>query len=191
MYKASRAYQAYGNNTHNLTRGNQMLRTEIEELVNAVKNLTKKLKDKDEYIGQLEHALKVQDDRLVENRELLETIYSDLVECAGASGGLAKPLVELLKRYSIQTGDRKNKTAVHEHVHKYFGEFLHRLQATCPSLTKTELTVCALIRESMTTKNVASKLYNSVRTVEKHRQNIRNKLLVPKSLSLSAFLGII
>jgi DNA-binding NarL/FixJ family response regulator len=56
------------------------------------------------------------------------------------------------------------------------------------ALTKTELNVLQLLSEAKTANEIADSLFISVRTVEKHKSNIRTKLLLDsKSASLYLF----
>ncbi|HXX53077.1 MAG TPA: helix-turn-helix transcriptional regulator, partial [Thermodesulfovibrionales bacterium] len=56
-------------------------------------------------------------------------------------------------------------------------------------LTPKEIEVCALIRIGLSNKEIASRLFLSVETVEKHRKNIRRKLgLVGKGINLQTHL---
>jgi tetratricopeptide (TPR) repeat protein len=57
-----------------------------------------------------------------------------------------------------------------------------------PELTPTELRLCDLIRKSVATKEIASLIGRSVRTVEWHRASIRRKLELPRSESLEIML---
>jgi tetratricopeptide (TPR) repeat protein/DNA-binding CsgD family transcriptional regulator len=53
-----------------------------------------------------------------------------------------------------------------------------------PKLTPTELRICDLIRKAVATKEIASLIGSSVRTVEWHRASIRRKLELPRRESL-------
>ncbi|MCC5789515.1 MAG: response regulator transcription factor [Opitutales bacterium] len=53
------------------------------------------------------------------------------------------------------------------------------------SLTKREQEVAALVAEGFSSKEIASKLYLSTRTIEKHRANIYNKINVNDAVSFS------
>jgi DNA-binding CsgD family transcriptional regulator len=55
------------------------------------------------------------------------------------------------------------------------GGFLTRLSARHPELTETELRICAFLRLPMTSKDVASIMGCSTRSVEKHRERLRKK----------------
>ncbi len=60
-----------------------------------------------------------------------------------------------------------------EQVNQRFFETLFRI---CPTLTKTELRMCAFIRSGMNTKEIASATNRSIRTVDCIKYNLRKKL---------------
>ncbi len=51
-----------------------------------------------------------------------------------------------------------------------------------PTITPTELTVCLLLLDGKSTREIASDLTISRRTVDNHRYNIRRKLAAPGNL---------
>lgn len=59
-----------------------------------------------------------------------------------------------------------------DHIH---GGFLTNLSARHPDLTETELRISAFLRLPMTSKDVASIMGCSTRSVEKHRERLRRK----------------
>ena len=56
-------------------------------------------------------------------------------------------------------------------------------------MTPTELKVCALMRTQLNTKQIASLLSTSQRTVEGHRRFIRRKLELGRDENLQTFLA--
>jgi DNA-binding NarL/FixJ family response regulator len=67
-------------------------------------------------------------------------------------------------------------------------EFLKRLTgATSESLTPSELKVCQLLRTGLNTKEIASILFVSKRTIDTHRHNINKKLKI-KDVNLTSWL---
>lgn len=55
-------------------------------------------------------------------------------------------------------------------------------------LSTTEVKICSLIRTGLSTKEIASMLFLSQRTVENHRYNIQKKLNINGSIKLNSFL---
>jgi len=64
---------------------------------------------------------------------------------------------------------------------------LIKTQPTIKDLTPTERTVLGLISDNLTTKEIGERLFISPRTVEKHRENISQKLNLQGSHSLLKF----
>ena len=58
--------------------------------------------------------------------------------------------------------------------------FAHRLSSKYFGLTPTEIQVATLVRDGNTTKDIAELLNSSYRTIESHRQNIREKIGIKK-----------
>jgi DNA-binding NarL/FixJ family response regulator len=54
--------------------------------------------------------------------------------------------------------------------------FVHKLFSKYSALTPKEIQVAQLIREGKNTREMAELLSSSKRTIESHRQSIRNKL---------------
>lgn len=66
--------------------------------------------------------------------------------------------------------------------------FLERLARTNPLLSRTELQVCSMIRESLPSKEIAQKLNISKFTVDTHRKSIRRKMGLDEKESLYSIL---
>lgn len=67
-------------------------------------------------------------------------------------------------------------------------DFLLSLASTCPSLTPLELKICAMVRASLSTKEIMDLLRTSERNVENHRYRIRRKLDLRPHQNLNSFL---
>lgn len=76
-----------------------------------------------------------------------------------------------------------------EHQFKYIhADFIPTLVTRYPSLSSTEIKVCALTRLNLETKQIASVLCINHRTVQNHRNNIRRKLHITGDVDLLMFL---
>lgn len=75
-----------------------------------------------------------------------------------------------------------------EHLQKQFEsidpEYEHRLHGTYPLLSTVETKICLLMRLNLSTKDIASILWISPRTVETHRYSIRRKMKLKKDDNL-------
>ena len=66
--------------------------------------------------------------------------------------------------------------------------FLHELAKRFPLLSPTELHICAMLRESLLSWEIAEQLSITERSVENHRSNIRKKLSLSPAQNLQMFL---
>ena len=74
-------------------------------------------------------------------------------------------------------------------ISKVDQRFYRQLARIYPQLTATERKVCTLIRIGLVSKEIATLLGISVRTVEVHRTNIRKKLDIPQATALNSFIS--
>ncbi len=77
------------------------------------------------------------------------------------------------------------------HIEQWDRIFLRKLTALCPSLTPAQLRVSALVRNNLSTQEIADLLYLSERTVDTHRTHIRKKLRLEPTADLAAFLAAV
>lgn len=85
--------------------------------------------------------------------------------------------------------ERDNWDIFASRFHKIHPEFYTTLIRRFPDLTPTEVRVCSLIRIGLTSKEIASILSVSKRTVDSHREHINGKLNPP--VRLAAFLAAV
>lgn len=79
-----------------------------------------------------------------------------------------------------------------EFVHRFdivHGNYLSDLAREYPSLTPTELRLCAFLRLPMPSKEVAALFHCSVRSIEKHRERLRKKFNLKPHENLTTFLA--
>lgn len=128
---------------------------------------------------------------LIHKQELLESLSGRLRQviqkfpAAEVPAQLGMLLEELIAESAADSG----WTLFKETMRQTDQSFLRRLAERYPVLTPTELQVCALLKMEMASKDIANILGVSVRDVESHRYNLRKKLSLAPSESLSAFLN--
>jgi Response regulator containing a CheY-like receiver domain and an HTH DNA-binding domain len=66
--------------------------------------------------------------------------------------------------------------------------FFRRLKEEYPSLTSTDLRLCAMLKVNLSTKEIASMLNLSVRGIESARYRLRKKFNLSEDQSLTDFL---
>ena len=69
-----------------------------------------------------------------------------------------------------------NSLKIESHLKDVISPFLQKASALNMQLTPGEIQVAALVREGLTTKEIAGTLNNSAHAVDFHRKNIRGKL---------------
>jgi PAS domain S-box-containing protein len=140
------------------------LRSEREEL--ARKNIALK--------HVLEHLEKEKADYRHEISAKVENLFGPAVEKLKASGGHLAPA-------DVQRLDEALRSIIEEDLRSF--------ENNLARLSPRELDVCQLIKEGLSSKEMADRLGLSIQTVHKHRRAIRRKLeLTNKDINLAAFL---
>lgn len=101
---------------------------------------------------------------------------------------LAKLRQELSKKKELT---QKERDGFSNEIAKLNPDFSKRLLERAPSLTKTELQVAEMIYAKFATKQIATFLQVSPRTIETHRDNLRKKLGLKEGQALATFLQTI
>ncbi|HWI91773.1 MAG TPA: triple tyrosine motif-containing protein [Flavisolibacter sp.] len=141
-------------------------------------------------IGHKNSELATSAMHLVQKREMLEKIRENM-------NGLLKKIDneqvanEFKKLLKVLVEDNKvDDTWEHfaHHFDKVHTDFLVLLKNKYPSLTASELKLCAYLRMNLSSKEIAQLLNISVRGVEISRYRLRKKLELPKEANLFEFL---
>ena len=122
--------------------------------------------------------------QLVEKNEFLCDLKEE-IEPALKSSKKAKAISQRIDDHIKSDRDWETFENQFNQVH---GGFLRALSARYPTLTPAELKIAILTRLNLSTKAMANLLCLSIRTVENHRQNIRNKLRLGTDANLVTFL---
>lgn len=113
----------------------------------------------------------------------LQSLHDALTELADLVDPIIRKRIMMLLR-DIDSAVREDDLWI-EFIRRYdimFSSYLSKLARDFPDLTASELRLCALLRLPMQSKDIATLLHCSVRSIEKHRERIRRKLqLDPKS----------
>ena len=131
-------------------------------------------------------------DTLIKNKSTIKPImismFDDgnyIAKCAknGAYGYLLKNTdeFELLKAIRIVA---KGKKYFNQMISEKMINFMSTQHTSIKKLSNKESEILILISKGLTTKDIASKLFISTRTVETHRSNILKKLEVKNTASL-------
>lgn len=123
---------------------------------------------------------------LNQKRRYLQQILSSLTSLPHLKASILRKEVE-----SLQSGIKSQLTAtvswdsLDQKLMRLAGpDFQRAVLKRGPTLTPTELRVCALIRCDLSTKEIAQMLGTSIRTIDTHRTRIRKKLGLDGSANL-------
>jgi tetratricopeptide (TPR) repeat protein/DNA-binding CsgD family transcriptional regulator len=127
---------------------------------------------------------------VVKKNEFLDSLKREIAEVVRIVDGKVRPALRgLLRQVDARINDMEDWEVFEKQFFLAHHDFLHDLSQRCPTLTKTELKVCALLKLDLTTKEIANILSTSVKTVESHRYHIRKKLDIPLETKLTAYLA--
>ena len=143
---------------------------------------------------ELEQTLEEQSGRLTSialqlasKNEFLAKLTQQLQQASSeATGTKGKKIEQLLA--SPEDSERRDENwqlfeKQFQHIHS---NFTQRLAIRFPSLTQTEMKVCALIKTGLSSKEIAVLLTVSLETVKTHRRRIRKKLELDGGANLAA-----
>jgi AraC family transcriptional regulator, chitin signaling transcriptional activator len=127
---------------------------------------------------------------VVEKNEFLDSLKREISEVVRVVDGKVRPALRgLLRQVDAKINDVEDWDAFEKQFEMVHHEFIHSLTRRCPTLTKTELKVCALVKLNLSNKEIARILSISFRTIEVHRRNIRKKLDIPLETKLTTYLA--
>ena len=100
------------------------------------------------------------------------------------------PYLDKIKKTNINEVQRTYLDSLEKNLNDITTPILRGVSTKYLKLTPTEIQVAKLIKQGQDTKEIASALFMSARTIETHRYNIRNKLgLKGKKLNLRTYLS--
>ena len=156
-----------------LSQLNEKLKQEIEERKQVEQKLRRREAELETKANELEEvnvALRVLLKRRDEDKtELGEKILSNVKE-------LVLPYVGRLRKAELTSQCSAYVNILESNLNDIISPFVLKLSSKLLGLTPTEIQVANLVKEGKTTKDIAAMLNLSSRTVEFHRNNIRNKM---------------
>ncbi len=136
----------------------------------ALKQKEKELEGKAKDLGEVNTALKVLLKRREEDKkELEEKVLFNVKE-------LVEPYLKKLKRTKLDDRQKTYFKIIESNLNDIISPFMCRTSISLLNFTPTELQVANLVKLGKTTKEIAEMLNLSSKTIEFHRDNIRDKI---------------
>lgn len=163
----------------------KQLRKEVEEKNKIAHSLKKKEKQLVRQTAALEQKNTALNELLgqieVEKKQIQENILSNIQE-------LLMPSLEKLKRKGTKL-DRKNIQLLENNLTQITSSFGQKMSVLHLKLSPKEMEVCNMVKNGLLTKEMSTLLNLSSRTIENHRNHIRQKLgLSGKNINLTTYL---
>jgi PAS domain S-box-containing protein len=150
---------------------------ELQDAVNRLegeiterRRVETELENKAEKLEELNTALKVLLEMREQDKETLERkVEANLKE-------LVMPYVEKLKEGRLRETQKVYLDCIEKNIEDILSPFTIKISDNLEKLTPTELQVANLVRKGKSTKEIASIMIVSEKTIETHRKHIRAKL---------------
>jgi tetratricopeptide (TPR) repeat protein/DNA-binding CsgD family transcriptional regulator len=127
---------------------------------------------------------------IVQHSNFLNSVGKEIGDAAKKAPKTRKqPLDQLAWRVKQQSQSEQEWKFFEEQLDNLSPEVITRLAKRFPQLTPTELKICALIKIGLGSKEMASLMYVSLRSIETYRLRIRKKLKLKSDENLTVFLS--
>jgi len=148
----------------------QKLKKAKEELEQRVEERTRELRMKSESLEEMNTALKVLLKKREEDKdELEEQVIYNVKE-------LIMPFLEKLKASRLDSRQLTLLEIMASNLNDIVAPFAKSLSTRYLNLTPAEMQIANMVKHGKTTKEIAETLFLSTRTIESHRDSIRQKL---------------
>lgn len=144
---------------------------------------------KEKEIEHLNRELILQTMETKKRKEFLKMIKLKIFQNLSGSDKLIQSEINAILKEADQILNDENSW---DDFKRYFSsihtEFFGKMYALAPNITSTEARICTYLKLNLSTKEIASLLNLSIRTVENNRLRIRKKLQLKKTDNLSLYL---
>ncbi|MFC1489484.1 response regulator [Thermodesulfobacteriota bacterium] len=152
------------------------------ELESKVEERTRQLKDKSKSLKEVNTALEI----LLHKRErdkveIGENVLNNVKR-------LITPYFIKVKKTKLDDQQRAFLSILETNLNEIASPFFRHVSLKYLNLTPTEIQVANLIKQGITTKNIAKIVNRSPRTIDTHRKNIRRKIGLEKGTNLRSHL---
>jgi DNA-binding NarL/FixJ family response regulator len=148
----------------------QKLKEAHDKLEQRVEERTKELRLKSENLEEMNTALKVLLKKREEDKdELEEQVIYNVKE-------LVLPFLEKVKNSKLDSRQKTLVEIMESNLNDIVSPFAKSLSTRYLNLTPAEMQIANMVKHGKTTKEIAEILFLSTRTIESHRDSIREKL---------------
>ena len=146
----------------------------VDEKTAHLAKINRELEIRENELHELNTALKVLLRKVQEEKENMEE--SVLLNVNRS----ILPHLECLRRGNLNRDQKNSLEIALKNIYEIISPFNKNISASIYSLSPAEIQIANLIKQGMSTKDIASTLNLSANTVMKHRANIRDKLNIRK-----------
>ena len=141
-----------------------------DELERRVEERTSQLQVKTKNLEEMNTALNVLLKKREEDKDQLEEkVLLNVKE-------LINPFLDKLKNSGLNTTQQTYQQIIEANINDIVSPFVRTVSTKFLNLTPSEIQIANMVKQGMTTKDMANLLNLSTRTIESHRDNIRRKL---------------
>ncbi len=123
--------------------------------------------------------------QMAHKNEILNEVKTDLL---AAQKSPEKSLRSLVRKLDIEIQNEDYWKEFNLYFNEFDQNFIKKLRASYPDLTKNDLRLCSLLRIDLSTKEIASLLNVSLRAVEQSRYRLKKRIGLPKGENLVKFI---
>ena len=175
----------------------QKVEERTAELVNINKKLSKEFEEHAKSRNELKKSemllqrqKKILEQKNIALREVISQIElekNNINETINCNVDLI--LLPILERLKFEDEADSALNLLRHHLKKLTSNYGDKIKKLSDKLTSREIEICNMVKSDLSSKEIANLLKISVKTVNKHRKNIRQKLNISnKKINLSAFL---
>jgi DNA-binding CsgD family transcriptional regulator len=159
------------------------LEREVEKRTAEIRSANEELQIKTSNLEKVNTALTVLLEKRDEDKiKLQENVLFNVKE-------LVEPHLDRLKKSGLDEKQKGYVETIESGLSDITSPMLHRLSSKYLNLTPTEIQIANLVKQGKRTKEIAEFLNLANRTINFHRQNIRNKLGIKNTkANLSTYL---
>jgi DNA-binding CsgD family transcriptional regulator/ligand-binding sensor domain-containing protein len=122
----------------------------------------------------------------IKKKELLTNLIEDIniIDKGILNSSLHSPIKKILKKIKIHLSDKDDWLTFELHFRNAHADFFENLRNKHPVLSSNEIKLSAYLKLNLSSKEIASLMNISIRSIEQARYRLRKKLNLPQDSSL-------